>query len=180
LKIVTVLIILLLLAAAIVGLHKLIVFLMSDKYMPSVSDFVNKYYQARNEKDYAYIYNTMADEAFREKVPYGNFVNTMSILEKQIGKMKKTTRGAIKATYTPEGQYVETQYKTIHEKGQNVDWFLLKEKGPTWQFVGYRIVWSSKDLKEKPELTPEDYTEMRKMIHDMIDKSVETSVVGEQ
>ncbi len=159
------------LAGIYIGIYKVTGFLLSPKFMPEISSEVDDFYAKRNAQDFQGIY-FKADENFVKEVPFNEFAGYMGIIYRHLGNVIDKKRTAINVKAGKLSREATVDYKTSCEGGKTVDRFTFIERPGGFRLMDYRIVWSDKDLSKKPQLLPEDYNSMKKMINEMIDQEL--------
>ncbi|MEA3488893.1 MAG: hypothetical protein U9R44_00925 [Candidatus Omnitrophota bacterium] len=161
------------LAAVYIGAYYGASYLLSDKFMPVVSSFIDDFYLRRDARDYSYIYNEMFGDDFREKIPYEEFERDMKILNRRLGSVRDKKRAGVQIKRAREGRFLIVTYKVYYGKTQTMEGFVLEERSGAWQIFNYIFFWSNKDLSEEAQPVAEDYEEIREKLYKMMDEQPE-------
>ena len=109
------------------------------KMLPAVEKFVDAFYQHYNSQDYGFLYNVLADQAFRDVTTGSTFTGIMGGLEQKLGAMVSRKKEQWHLTYSPDGVFFRIQYKTTHAKGSAAERFILKNNKGKWSLYNYNI-----------------------------------------
>lgn len=115
------------------------VFLKLTRVDPAVEAFLDDFYDNFNAKHYAYIYNTLSNEELKNNTKYSDFEDSLKNVYLQFGEFKQRKINFWNVNETPHGDYLNLQYKTMHQNGKGRESFTLKKSGDSWSLVYYNI-----------------------------------------
>ncbi|MCX5693748.1 MAG: DUF4019 domain-containing protein [Candidatus Omnitrophica bacterium] len=114
-------------------------FLNANKLTPSIEKFITDFYGQYRQKNFSYIYSSMADEKFRSTGSLADFEKLMNGIHQRLGFVKERKKGAWRINYAPDGTYFSIQYVVTYEKGDATDSFVLKKHGDSWLLISYNV-----------------------------------------
>jgi hypothetical protein len=114
-------------------------FLNALKMLPAVEKFVDIFYQHYNNQDYGFLYNVIADQAFRDVTSAGKFSDVMRGLQQKLGAVQSRQKDKWNLKYSTDGIFFHIQYKTTHTKAAAAERFILKNNKGKWSLYNYNI-----------------------------------------
>ncbi|MDP8266945.1 MAG: DUF4019 domain-containing protein [Candidatus Aceula meridiana] len=116
----------------------------AKKAMPAAENFVETFYEHYNNKNVAYIYNTLSHDKLRQAIKFQAFEEFLKGTVDKLGPVKSKEKGLWRLSSAPDGTYMTIQYKAYRQDSESVDTVILIQNDDSWLLAGYNV--NSKDL----------------------------------
>ena len=115
------------------------------KLKPSVEVFIDEFYRDSDNRAYQKIWGLLLTQEFRDSAKRDEFEKFMTAIQQKLGALKSRSEQSWRINRAPDGLYYLVNYKTIREKGEALESFVLKRKGNgPWLLMGFNV--NSKEL----------------------------------
>ena len=114
-------------------------FRLYDEVSPAVESFADEFYARYNNQDYAYIYNNLTDQEYRETHGFDDLNVLLLEVQRGAGKYKERELYSWRFHWEGKETYFYVEYDVTYEKGTTNENFLLKKENDSWLIDSYEF-----------------------------------------